>query len=465
MKTSNLTRIVLLNLLVGSASPYFAQAKPAQSETKQTPSASSQILRGTLAFGLEDGTPITMRISRTISSADAKVDEKVDFEVLEEVKVGEIVVIPRGGIAWGTVTEAQSKRRMARGGKLNMNIDAVRLISGEKAALRAVKEVKGGGHTGAMTGAIVATSILFFPAAPLFLFMHGKDITIPKGTEITAYINGDVSLDPAKFSTQVNARSTSTEAAFTPNSTELSIVAIKSNPDGADIMIDGKFVGNAPSTVRVAAGEHVIRIEKSGFKIWQRQITVNSAGNVTVEGKLESAPANETISVASNQRLTPDKNMEQKAGVISNPDTDKSPPTREGASLEPKSDRQPTIVYLEPSSSKQRVAETAPSNGTQSRAVALKKIGQEATTDFGKGVVSFLFAITLSDHDERCRAEKAGDAEAYKKLKNSGKLSEVKNKTNVLIVNAKKDSEGQEVFEVRILASGKTAWIDSKFLR
>jgi hypothetical protein len=46
---------------------------------------------------------------------------------------------------------------------------------------------------------IVATTIVFFPAAPLFLFMKGKDITIPKGTEITAYINGDVPLDPKRF--------------------------------------------------------------------------------------------------------------------------------------------------------------------------------------------------------------------------------------------------------------------------
>ena len=43
-----------------------------------------------------------------------------------------------------------------------------------------------------MTGAIVATAIVFFPAAPLFLLMKGKDITIPKGTEITAYINSKV---------------------------------------------------------------------------------------------------------------------------------------------------------------------------------------------------------------------------------------------------------------------------------
>ncbi len=50
-----------------------------------------------------------------------------------------------------------------------------------------------------MTTAMVASGILFFPAAPLFLFMHGKDMTIPKGTEITAYVNGDVPLTMSRF--------------------------------------------------------------------------------------------------------------------------------------------------------------------------------------------------------------------------------------------------------------------------
>ncbi|MGH9763784.1 MAG: hypothetical protein ACREDR_30030 [Blastocatellia bacterium] len=152
---------------------------PAQSEQTAPP---AQTPKPAIGFGLEDGTPIKLRISRNLSSADAQVGETVDFEVLEDTKVGDVIVVPRGGIAWGTVTEAQPKRRLGRAGKLNVNIDSVRLTDGEKAALRAVKEVKGGGHTGAMTGAMVATSIVFFPAAPLFLFMHGKDITIPKGT-------------------------------------------------------------------------------------------------------------------------------------------------------------------------------------------------------------------------------------------------------------------------------------------
>ena len=59
---------------------------------------------------IPDGTPLRIRINQTISSADAKVGQTVDFEILDEVKVGDVVVIPKGGLALATVTEAQSKK-------------------------------------------------------------------------------------------------------------------------------------------------------------------------------------------------------------------------------------------------------------------------------------------------------------------------------------------------------------------
>jgi len=252
---------------------------------------------------LEDGTPVKLRLSRTISSATAQVDERIDFDVLEEVKVGDLVVVPKGSIAWGTVTEAQAKRRMARGGKLDINIDAVRLANGDKAALRGIKDIKGGGHTGAMTGAMVATSLVLWPAAPFFLFMHGKDVTIPKGTELSVYVNGDVSIDPAKFA-EGTAVATPTAATVAPAATapqpppvnpvsaaapgpDLSTVVVKSSPDGADITVDGKYVGSTPSTVRLAPGDHTISIEKSSFKAWQRTMTVSPGGIVTIDATLE----------------------------------------------------------------------------------------------------------------------------------------------------------------------------------
>src|SRR5256714_14291805 len=125
-----------------------------------------------LAFGLAEDTPVRIRLARTMSSKDARVDETVDFEVLENIKVGNVVVLERGAMAIATVTEAHPKRRMGRAGKLNMNIDYVRLASGERVLLRAVNGGNGGKHIRAMTGAMVATRIAFLSAAPLVLFMH-----------------------------------------------------------------------------------------------------------------------------------------------------------------------------------------------------------------------------------------------------------------------------------------------------
>jgi len=223
----------------------------------------------------------------------------VDFEVLEEVKVKDVIVVPRGGLALATVTEAQHKRRMARGGKLDVNIDDVRLADGEKAPLRAVKEVKGGGHTGAMTGAIIGTAIVFFPAAPHFLFMYGKDITIPKGTEITAYINGDIPPDPKRLAAQptanpeTSAAPVPTTANGTPaqngNGTDpaLSTVAIKSTPDGAEITMDEKFMGSTPSSLRLAVGDHKIKLGKPGLKPRERTMTVSGGITAIVDAALQ----------------------------------------------------------------------------------------------------------------------------------------------------------------------------------
>jgi hypothetical protein len=255
-------------------------------KTKPTPAEAiaPATSRAPLAFGLSEDTPIRLKLTRTMSSKDATLNEKVDFEVLEDVKVGDVVVVQHGGMAIATVTEAQHKRRMGRGGKLNINIDYVQLVSGDKVPLRAVKGGSGGNHTGAMTGAIVATSILFFPAAPFFLFMHGKDITIPKGTEITAYIAADTPLEPAKFTTSADA--------LPPTSmpSDLTTVTINSSPVGADILIDNKFVGNTPSTLQVAAGEHTISIEKTGFKTWQRTMAIAPHGSANIDATLDKNP-------------------------------------------------------------------------------------------------------------------------------------------------------------------------------
>ena len=61
---------------------------------------------------------------------------------------------------------------------------------------------------------------------------------------------------------------------------------ITSNPSGAEISVDGNFVGDTPSELAVAAGVHTIAISKHGFKPWERKLTVSS-GKVTVAAELE----------------------------------------------------------------------------------------------------------------------------------------------------------------------------------
>lgn len=64
------------------------------------------------------------------------------------------------------------------------------------------------------------------------------------------------------------------------------VVGITSNPSGADIYVDGAFVGNTPSTLHLSAGEHAIKIESAGKKSWERQLDVLKDSKVTLSATL-----------------------------------------------------------------------------------------------------------------------------------------------------------------------------------
>jgi hypothetical protein len=111
---------------------------------------------------------------------------------------------------------------------------------------------------------------------------HAKEIRAAASSASTA---PDAKLIPATTDHAV------ADAAAQPSSTEpgpatTAKLEISSTPDGADIEIDGNYVGSTPSTVGAAAGRHQISLKKSGFKPWERKITI-STGQIKVNAALE----------------------------------------------------------------------------------------------------------------------------------------------------------------------------------
>src|SRR5216684_3369254 len=128
-------------------------------------------------------TPVHLKLSRTLSSATAHVGEEVTFEVAQDVIVGGVTVIAKGAPGVGAVTEAEPKKRMGKAGKLNVDVNSVVLANNEKIILRSFGIEQGADQKSGRT-------------IPL---LRGKDVTLSKDAEITAYVDSDLHLKVASF--------------------------------------------------------------------------------------------------------------------------------------------------------------------------------------------------------------------------------------------------------------------------
>ncbi len=77
----------------------------------------------------------------------------------------------------------------------------------------------------------------------------------------------------------------SVPAAFTSGSA-VTVLDISSSPAGAEIEIDGAFVGNTPASIEVSPANHVVTIAKAGFVPWARKLKA-MPGHVSVSPDLQ----------------------------------------------------------------------------------------------------------------------------------------------------------------------------------
>ena len=212
-----------------------------------------------VALALHDGTPIRLRLARDLTFTNIKPGEMADFEILDDLRIDGLLVIAHGLRVTATITEAEPKTRMGRGGKLGVNLDGIPLLNGVKVAIRAAQQGQARGSTEA-TGAAAAVDMVR-PAAPTLLFAYGKGEAFPSGTAIAVYVDGEFKLDPARF---------------------LVDIGFTSNPPGALVTMYGAPVGRTPFTTRLAPGAYQAVFSADGYRDLTQAITVGPGHSNTV---------------------------------------------------------------------------------------------------------------------------------------------------------------------------------------
>lgn len=64
-------------------------------------------------------------------------------------------------------------------------------------------------------------------------------------------------------------------------------VNVKADPEDCEVFVDGSFVGNAPATLQLSEGTHVIEIKKTGYKDFKRELKVMAGWDLNLTGRLE----------------------------------------------------------------------------------------------------------------------------------------------------------------------------------
>ena len=67
-----------------------------------------------------------------------------------------------------------------------------------------------------------------------------------------------------------------------------SILKIISDPEGAEVEIDGSFTGDSPRSTPVAPGKYKLKLRKKGYKDWERKVTLAAGQTLEVHAEMES---------------------------------------------------------------------------------------------------------------------------------------------------------------------------------
>jgi hypothetical protein len=174
MRHLPLLRACALSLLLAMLAPTMSAGAALAAASQDSAAAAANELV------LPDGTELTVITTEEITSKTATEGDPLTFKVDEDVVVNGKVVIARGALVKGEISNAKKSGRMGKGGTLSIRILSTVTVDDQKIKLRASKGKEGDDKT----GTTVALVVLF---GPLGFLKKGKDAKIKEGTRIKAY--------------------------------------------------------------------------------------------------------------------------------------------------------------------------------------------------------------------------------------------------------------------------------------
>ena len=92
----------------------------------------------------------------------------------------------------------------------------------------------------------------------------------------------------ATAETSETSESLKTSSSSVPDA--VGTVSVSSEPDGAEIFVDERFLGNAPAILKLSAGPHAILLKFPGHADWRRTLEVLKSSKTSLKATLDPAP-------------------------------------------------------------------------------------------------------------------------------------------------------------------------------
>ncbi|MCX5674005.1 MAG: PEGA domain-containing protein, partial [Planctomycetota bacterium] len=64
-------------------------------------------------------------------------------------------------------------------------------------------------------------------------------------------------------------------------------VIVSATPENCEVCVDGLFVGNAPTNLKLSEGIHIVEVKKVGHETFKRELRVLKGSDVVLRAELQ----------------------------------------------------------------------------------------------------------------------------------------------------------------------------------